>query len=108
MTRADSGTKPLRRSRTAPMVGAAHPRLPAPIIPKRRVELRLWGLTPTDLAFAEGAAFSSVGADWWDVVEIVATYGGRCPIPMRDRLTLGQGADYGRAWAAYPAAVAAP
>ena len=100
MTRADS-TLVLGRSRDT-LFGAAFPPDPAPIIPRRRVELRLWGLAPGDIPAAEHAALTSAGADWWDVVEIIATHGGVCPIPMHDGIAAGQGADYGFAWAAHP------
>jgi hypothetical protein len=100
MTRADS-TLVLGRSRDT-LFGAAFPPDPAPIIPRRRVELRLWGCTRADIPAAETAALTSVGAEWWDVVEITATCGGLCPIPMHDRIAAGQGADYDSAWAAYP------
>jgi len=100
MTRADSSML-LGRSRDT-LIGAALPPDPAPTILRRRVELRLWGLTQAGIPAAEHAALTSVGADWWDVVEVIATYGGLCPIPMHDTIAAGQGADYGYSWAAYP------
>ena len=76
-----------------------------PMVP-RAVWLRVWGLTQADAENAEHTARTSSGAGLWEITDVVATCGGRCPIPMRDRLVIGQGAYYGWAWAAYPASVA--
>lgn len=101
MTRADNATVALGRSRDT-LVGAAPLPPTAPTIRARAVILRLWGFTRADLADAERDAQQAPGAERWDVSEIVPSSGGQCPIPLRDRLALAQGAYYDYAWAAYP------
>lgn len=101
MTRADSSTL-LGRSRDT-LVGAAPLPVSTPTILLMRVVLRVWGETSADVLDAERAARYSVGAGLWEILEVIPSKGGVCPIPCRDVIAVGQGADYGHAWAAYPA-----
>jgi hypothetical protein len=105
MTHADSSPALLGRSRDTGSLGAA---LPPDIRPPRlrRVILRVWGLTQAEAADAEAKARSAPGSSLWDIIDVVSSHGGLCPIPARDPLVLGQGADYGQAWAAHPARTA--
>lgn len=107
MTRADNGILPLGRSRDTG-VGAATlpPSTPTPIKPRTRVTLRLWGETDADVLDAERNARDSVLAAFWDIIDVIATRGGACPIRRNDPIALGQAADYGQAWAAYWTAAA--
>lgn len=66
-----------------------------------RVRLRVWGFTRDDAAHAELIARRMPGAAFWDVVEVIPSSGGACPIPSGDPIALNQGADYDRAWAVY-------
>lgn len=100
MTRADS-TQLLGRSRDT-LVGAAPLPVPTPTRPLMRVVLRLWGETAADVQDAERAALRSLSAGLWDIRDVIPSKGAPCPIPPRDVLAVGQGADYGHAWAAYP------
>lgn len=103
MTHADSSLALLGRSRDTGSLGAAPPFPAIRQLPIQRVILRVWGLTPADVRTARDAADSSPCRGLWDVVDVVATHGGVCPIRPHDVLAVGQDADYGQAWAAYPA-----
>jgi hypothetical protein len=104
MTHADNGTMPLGTSRDTDALGVAPPPTTTP--PAQPVILRVWGCTPTDATSAENTARDWPHGALWDIVEVIPSYGMPCPIPPRDPLVLQQGADYDRAWAAYPARIA--
>ena len=69
-----------------------------------RVLLRVWGETEAEAKDAEIHARRDPRARLWEIVEVVATVGGPCPIRRGDPLAVGQHAVYGSAWGAYPAA----
>ncbi|MBS2962941.1 hypothetical protein KGA66_07795 [Actinocrinis puniceicyclus] len=67
-----------------------------------RVILRVWGCTAEDLQRAEANARQYYFSHSWTIVEVVASTGIPCPIPIRDPIALTQNAIYDAAWAAYP------
>jgi hypothetical protein len=74
---------------------------------RAKVVLHLWGVEERDLVRARDLADRSVSAWGWDVVAVTERTGVPCPIPNGDRSAVNQGAEYGAAWAAYPASARA-
>ena len=71
----------------------------------RRVKLRIWGCTETDLERAQYNAthYQYANALGWTIVEVIPSTGTPCPIPAHDPTALSQNALYDAAWAAYSA-----
>jgi hypothetical protein len=59
--------------------------------------------TEADVDRAHEMARRSPSAWRWKVVEVTEDLGAPCPIRPGDWMALAQGAEYGRAFAAYPA-----
>lgn len=78
------------------------PRPPGQIRPLR-VVLRVWGETEAEAKDAVAHAHRDPRSRLWEIVRIVSTVGGPCPIRLGDPLVVGRHAVYGSAWGAYPA-----
>lgn len=70
--------------------------------PRRRVLLRVWGVSQQDVQQAEASAMHSDKAHGWEIVQVEPSRGLPCPIPRRDPAAIASGIFYHRAWAVYP------